>query len=84
MSAGPGGPAPERGQPAEAGAGSADDSRAEQVLSQALKAMAGGQASPSGTGGPASLRLSTAQLVLLAAIVGLLVGIGAGLLSLLL
>lgn len=66
------------------GSGAADDSRAEQVLSQALKAMAGGQASPSGTGGRASLRLSTAQLVLLAAIVGLLVGIGAGLLSLLL
>jgi hypothetical protein len=84
MSAGPGGPAPERGQPPEAGSGSADDSRAEQVLSQALKAMAGGQASPSGTGGRASLRLSTAQLVLLAAIVGLLIGIGAGLLSLLL
>lgn len=76
MTAGP----PSAGQ----GPGSADDSRAEQVLSQALKAMAGGQASPSGTGGRATLRLSTAQLVLLAAIVGLLVGIGAGLLSLLL
>lgn len=76
MSQGP----PGSGQPP----GSADDSRAEQVLSQALKAMAGGQAQPSGTGGRASLRLSTAQLVLLAAIVGLLVGIGAGLLSLLL
>lgn len=62
----------------------ADDSRAEQVLSQALKAMAGGQSSPSGTGGRANLRLSTTQLVLVAAIVGLLVGIGAGLLSLLL
>ena len=62
----------------------ADDSRAEQVLSQALKAMAGGQATPSATGGRASLRLSTAQLVLLAAIVGLLVGVSAGLLSLLL
>ena len=71
---------PHPGQPP----GSADDSRAEQVLSQALKAMAGGQASPRGTGGRASLRLSTAQLVLLAAIVGLLVGIGVGLLSLLL
>lgn len=71
---------PSQGQPP----GSADDSRAEQVLSQALKAMAGGQASPSTTGGRASLRLSAAQLVLLAAIVGLLVGIGAGLLSLLL
>jgi len=46
--------------------------------------MAGGQAAPSSTGGRARLRLSTGQLVLLAAIVGLLVGIGAGLLSLLL
>ncbi|WP_420120761.1 hypothetical protein [Nakamurella sp.] len=64
--------------------GAADDSRAEQVLSQALKAMAGGQAAPSATGGRADLRLSTTQLVLVAAIVGLLVGIGAGLLSLLL
>jgi len=63
--------------------GAADDSRAEQVLSQALKAMAGGQAAPT-AGGRANLRLSTTQLVLVAAIVGLLVGIGAGLLSLLL
>ncbi len=84
MSNGSGGPAPERGRPADTGSGAADDSRAEQVLSQALKAMAGGQASPSGTGGRASLRLSTAQLVLLAAIVGVLVGVAAGLLSLLL
>lgn len=64
--------------------GAADDSRAEKVLSQALKAMAGGQAAPSATGGRANLHLSTTQLVLVAAIVGLLVGIGAGLLSLLL
>ena len=46
--------------------------------------MAGGKESPSATGGRASLGLSTGQLVLLAAIVGLLIGIGAGLLSLLL
>ena len=72
------------GQAPGTGPGSADDSRAEQVLSQALRAMAGGQASPSGTGGRATLKLSTGQLVLLAAIIGLLVGIGAGLLSLLL
>ena len=63
--------------------GAADDSRAEQVLSQALRAMAGGQAAPSPTGCRAYLRLSTVQLLLLAAIVGLLIGGGAGLLSLL-
>jgi hypothetical protein len=45
--------------------------------------MAGGQAAPSPTGGRAYLRLSTGQLLLLAAIVGLLIGGGAGLLSLL-
>ncbi|HEY5877468.1 MAG TPA: hypothetical protein VIU11_01070 [Nakamurella sp.] len=75
---------PGRGEGAGPGSGSADDSRAEVVLSQALRAMAGGQAAPSPTGGRAYLRLSTGQLVLLAAIVGLLVGVGAGLLSLLL
>jgi hypothetical protein len=65
--------------------GSAEDSRAEVVLSQALHAMAGGQSGgQAGSGGRASPHLSTGQLVLLAAIVGLLVGIGAGLLSLLL
>jgi hypothetical protein len=87
------------------------DSRAEQVLSQALRAMVGGDkpnsdrssgekptgttvsAGGSGTGGSGTggsgtgggrRRLTTGQLLLLAAIVGLLVGIAAGLLSLLL
>ena len=74
----------------------AQDSRAEQVLSQALRAMVGGDKpgdKPGDTtgsardapGGSASRRrLTTGQLLLLAAIVGLLVGIAAGLLSLLL
>jgi hypothetical protein len=66
------------------------------VLSQALRAMAGGQQTgaagsdgaahdPTGShGGRAQRRLTTGQLVLIAAILGLLIGIGAGLLSLLL
>ncbi len=90
MTSGPIGPGPGvphrpagPGRPPGSGPGSADDSRAEQVLSQALRAMAGGQSTPSSTGGRANLRLSTGQLVLLAAIVGLVVGIGVGLLSLL-
>jgi len=78
----------------------AQDSRAEQVLSQALRAMVGGDNpsdkpsdKPGGTAGvtgdartgPGSRRrLTTGQLLLLAAIVGLLVGIAVGLLSLLL
>lgn len=78
----------------------AQDSRAEQVLSQALRAMVGGDnptdkpthkpgATTGVTGdartGPGSRRrLTTGQLLLLAAIAGLLVGIAAGLLSLLL
>jgi len=78
----------------------AQDSRAEQVLSQALRAMVGGDnpsdkpsdkpgATAGVTGdartGPGSRRrLTTGQLLLLAAIVGLLVGIAVGLLSLLL
>jgi hypothetical protein len=63
----------------------ADDSRAEQVLSQALRVMAGGgkalpaQATP---GQVAQRRLSTSQLILLAVIVGLLLGIVAGFVSL--
>lgn len=78
----------------------AQDSRAEQVLSQALRAMVGGD-NPSdkpsdkpgatagvtgdaGTGPGSRRRLTTGQLLLLAAIVGLLVGIAVGLLSLLL
>ena len=72
----------------------AQDSRAEQVLAQALRAMVGGDkpAHPAaGTptdGSPTSsrswLRLTTGQLLLLSAIVGLLIGIAAGLFSLLL
>ena len=74
----------------------AQDSRAEQVLSQALRAMVGGDkpsdkpgATTGVTGdartGPGTRRrLTTGQLLLLAAIVGLLVGIAVGLLSLLL
>ena len=89
----------------------AQDSRAEQVLSQALRAMVGGDRpgseNPGGdkSGGEKSggekpggttvssgnartgagwRRLTTGQLLLIAAIVGLLIGIAAGLLSLLL
>jgi len=90
--AGPAGGGP--GRASGSGPGSADDSRAEVVLSQALRAMAGGREAASGapsgssgadaTGGRSRRTLTTGQLVLLAAIVGLLVGIGAGLLSLLL
>ena len=58
---------------------------AEAVLSQALRVMAGGGKSPA-TGGSddrsSRRRLTTGQLVLLAAIIGLLIGIGAGFLSL--
>ncbi len=65
----------------------ADDSRAEQVLAQALRAMAGGGKAPgAGADGGAvrQRRMTTGQLVLLAAIVGLLIGIGAGFISLML
>ena len=68
-----------------------EDSHAEQVLSQALRLMAGGDSGRSGTqGAPGSSsaesrrRLTTGQLLLLAAIVGLLIGIVAGFVSLLL
>ena len=67
--------------------GGADDSRAEQVLSQALRVMAGGGNVPpaSTTAGQVTRRrLTTGQLILLAAIVGLLIGIGAGFVSLML
>ena len=84
----------------------AQDSRAEQVLSQALRAMVGGDRpgsenpggdksggeKPGGTTlssgnartGAGWRQLTTGQLLLIAAIVGLLIGIAAGLLSLLL
>ncbi len=64
----------------------AADSRAEQVLSQALRVMAGGGKAPihtSGPSDPAPRRLTTGQLIMLAAIVGLLIGIGGGFISLL-
>lgn len=65
----------------------AQDSRAEQVLSQALRVMAGGGKPPPQAEPPPAARrfsqLSTTQLVLLAVIIGLLVGVAAGFLSLL-
>jgi hypothetical protein len=70
-------------------AGNAQDSRAEQVLSQALRVMAGGGKPPPasvGTGSdqpPAAHRFSTGQFLLLAITVGLLIGIVGGLISLL-
>ena len=65
--------------------GGAADSRAEHVLSQALRAMAGGGKAPGQpphSGPSRARRLTTGQLILLAAIVGLLIGIGAGFISL--
>jgi len=74
--------------PAPAPGDGQDDAHAEQVLSQALNLMAGGgksPAAPSAAGaGRSTRRLSTGQLILLAAIIGLLVGIVAGFLSLML
>ena len=70
--------------PSDSGAA---DSRAEQVLSQALRAMAGGgraPVQPPGSGSSRVRRLTTSQLILLAAIIGLLIGIGAGFISLML
>jgi hypothetical protein len=74
-------------QPPRAPGDGADDSRAEQVLSQALRVMAGGGKVPPAGATPGQVtrrRLSTGQLILLAAIVGLLIGIGAGFVSLML
>jgi len=67
--------------------GGAEDSRAEQVLSQALRVMAGGGRAPEKVPTKersSPRRLTTAQLILLAAIVGLLIGIGVGFVSLML
>ena len=66
--------------------GAAEDSRAEQVLSQALRVMAGGgKVSVSASSSDGSIRrLATSQLILLSAIIGLLIGIGAGFVSLML
>jgi hypothetical protein len=61
------------------------DPDAERVLSQALRAMAGGRDGPAERGAAsARSRWSTAQVLLLAVIIGLLVGMGLGILSLLL
>ena len=71
-----------------AGQGAADDSRAEEVLAQALRVMAGGGPKPGKSTGTREergrRRLSTGQVVLLAAIIGVLIGIGLGFLSLML
>lgn len=59
----------------------------EQVLSQALRAMAGGSkpAAPgrAGTSRATPARMTTVQLLLLGLLIGLIVGIAAGLISLL-
>ena len=63
----------------------AEPSRAEQVLAQALNVMAGGKSAQQQHSDSAEQnrrRLSTAQLLLLSAIIGLLVGIAAGFISL--
>lgn len=61
-----------------------DESRAEQVLAQALNVMAGGKSGQQERTGEQLSRaqLSTTQLLLFAAVVGLLVGIALGLISL--
>jgi len=78
----------DRPDPQPSAQGGAEDSRAEQVLSQALRVMAGGGNPPAATPDDQEKstrrRLTTGQLILLAAIVGLLVGIAAGFLSLML
>ncbi len=76
---------PARHRPADGQPGPAD-SHAEQVLSQALRLMAGGGTAEQPRevrAFSAPRRLTTGQLLLLAAIGGLLVGITVGLLSLL-
>jgi len=60
------------------------DPDAERVLAQALRAMAGGRDGPTRSGSTrAPSTWSTTQVVLLAVIIGLLVGMGAGIVSLL-
>ena len=62
------------------------DPHAEQVLSQALRAMAGGRGStgdPTGAGSEPDMRWSTVQILLLAALIGVFLGMVAGVTSLL-
>ena len=60
------------------------DPDAERVLAQALRAMAGGRDGPAEGGGVGGQPgWSATQVVLLALIVGLLIGMGAGIISLL-
>ncbi len=72
----------------------AEQSHPERILSQALRAMAGGRPdspmhpgagvshSPAGRGADPAIRLTTVQMLLIAAIVGVVVGMGAGLVML--
>lgn len=76
------------GQQSGPGDAGRSEAHAEEVLAQALRVMAGGGKSAVAPT-PAvdqrtRRRLSTGQLVLLAAIIGLLIGIGGGFLSLML
>ena len=72
--------------PRPPGKGGAEDSRAEQVLSQALRVMAGGGKSPTAEtdGMRSTRRFNTSQLSLRAENAGLLIGNGAGFFSLML
>ena len=77
---------PQSGSAPEPADDKAEQSRAEQVLAQALNVMAGGKSAQQqrtdSADQLAGRRLSTAQLLLFAAIIGLLVGIAAGFISL--
>jgi hypothetical protein len=61
------------------------DQHAEEVLEQALRALAGGsrQTRPPASGRPAPVPFTALQVVLLAVLIGLLLGMTAGVLSLL-
>ncbi len=72
----------------------AEQSHPERILSQALRAMAGGRPDspmhpgtgvshpPGARGADPAIRLTTVQLLLIAAIIGVVVGMGAGLVML--
>lgn len=76
------------------GRSAAEQSHPERVLSQALRAMAGGRPDsamhpgagvsrpPSARGADPAVRLTTVQVLLIAAIIGVVVGMGAGLVML--